>query len=484
MRANFSRFLSRRSDPGNRRSTKNSRALRKPIPIWQVSHGVRTYAAIEGDYDVAELAQRHGLKLWQGIWLGADRVKNTAEMARGIELAHKYPDTITRVVVGNEVLLRRDLPPVELMADIDQVRAAVKQPVAYADVWDFWRQFPEVAQHVDLMMIHLLPYWEDDPTGIDTAVDHVGAVYRQMRAEFPGKTIAIGETGWPSAGRARRDAVPSRVNAARFLRSFIALSAKENFDYNFIEAFDQEWKYENEGRVGANWGIFDSSRALKIPLSGEVSNLPQWPAYAALSIVCGILLALSGGFSASAVVLGMALGAALGIAAADTWPFLYDWRVRGAALINVAGQIGLAIFVMRPGALAQPWNGARAIEALRNFGKSEFVPLADGLFLFMLAAAVNQGLLASDGRYRDFPFGAYAVPLVIIAARLCRGGRWHKPQLVEAIVAASLAAGAVASAIIEGPLNSESLAWNFCALVLAAGLVLQPWGSDTNSPND
>ena len=65
-------------------------------------------------------------------------------MAAGIALANRYPDTIDRVIVGNEVLLRRDLPVEELIADIDAVRQAVKQPVTYADVWEFWREFPKL----------------------------------------------------------------------------------------------------------------------------------------------------------------------------------------------------------------------------------------------------------------------------------------------------------------------------------------------------
>ncbi|MGH7118381.1 MAG: hypothetical protein ACREFP_05270 [Acetobacteraceae bacterium] len=124
---------------------------------------VRTYSAIEGNYNVAALAHQVGLKVWQGIWLGSNLKQNAKEIARGIAIANRYPDTVTRVIVGNEVLLRRDLPPAALIADIEQVKRAVHQPVSYADVWEFWEQFPEVAQHVDFVTIHILPYWENNP---------------------------------------------------------------------------------------------------------------------------------------------------------------------------------------------------------------------------------------------------------------------------------------------------------------------------------
>ena len=254
---------------------------------------LRTYAANEGQYDVAALAQRHGLKLWQGIWLGADRASNAREIARGIALARAYPDTVERVVVGNEVLLRRDLPAAELIAAIDQVRAAVRQPVTYADVWEFWEQFPEVAAHVDIVTIHLLPYWEDVPTGIAQAVAHVGDVYARMARLFPGKRIAIGETGWPSRGRWRADAAPSVVNEALFLRRFIALAHEKGFDYNVIEAFDQGWKYQNEGIIGANWGLWTADRVPKFPLNGPVVENPHWRWDAA---ACCLLTAMLLGF--------------------------------------------------------------------------------------------------------------------------------------------------------------------------------------------
>ena len=124
----------------------------------------------------------------------------------------------------------------ELIAAIDRVRAAVKQPVTYTDVWEFWQQFTEVAAHVDVVTIHLLPYWEDTPTGIDRAIAHVRESYRVIAALFPGKPIAIGETGWPSAGRSRADAAPGLVNQAAFLRRFVQLAREEGFDYNLIDS--------------------------------------------------------------------------------------------------------------------------------------------------------------------------------------------------------------------------------------------------------
>ena len=456
---------------------------------------IRTYAAIEGRYDVAAIAERHGLKLWLGIWLGTDRTRNAAEIARGIELANRYPATVERVIVGNEVLLRRDLPIGELAAAIDRVKAAVRQPVTYADVWEFWAQFPDLARHVDIVTIHLLPYWEDNPTGIGRAVEHVRDTYRRMAALFPGKPVAIGETGWPSRGRSRADAVPGRLNQAAFLRRFVAVAKAEGFDYNLIEAFDQDWKYASEGTAGANWGLWTASREPKFPLTGAVAENPEWGWHARGERPHGLAAADGNApFLARAraarqlklALLAWALGGALIFAWAGTVPVIYDLRLAVAALFNLTGQAVLAGLVMHRAALLLTGSvpppartGAEATEmvrALLRFWRVDWL-LDDLSFLFLWAAAVMQLLLLFDPRYRDFPFPVFAVPLIGVAARallgdlpLTGGGR------EELWAGGALGLAALASAIAEGMANHKSLAWNTAALVLAAPALLRVAG--------
>ena len=451
---------------------------------------VRTYAANEGSYDVAALARKHGLKMWQGIWLGSDRASNAREIARGIAQAAAYPDVIERVVVGNEVLLRRDLPVGELMAAIDQVKAAVHQPVTYADVWEFWRQFPEVAGHVDIVTIHLLPYWEDQPTGINRAVEHVGEVYRDMVKLFAGKSVAIGETGWPSRGRWREDAAPGVVNQAVFLRRFIALARSEGFDYNFIEAFDQVWKYQSEGVVGANWGLWTAGRKPKFPLSGPVVENPDWRLDAAASCAAAALLTAFGvlrarltvGGQCRIAVLAGALAGALAYAWVALTPDLYDNYVRIAVAGNLLGQAALALLMLARGAdllagrsLPLPRTGADATRTvqrlllMRGLPAGRHVVFDDLSFLFTWTAGLLELLLLFDPRYREFPLPVFAVPLVCVIARFllrdhpARGGGRE-----EAAAGGVLALAALASAVLEGAANRQAMIWTLGALLLAA----------------
>jgi exo-beta-1,3-glucanase (GH17 family) len=169
---------------------------------------VRTYS-MTGFEAVPPLAQKHGLKLMLGAWVSGDPVATRAEIEQLVAAANRYPDVVQSVVVGNEALLRKDISGPRLAELIGEVKARVQQPVTYADVWEFWLKHPQIAPAVDFITIHLLPYWEDQPTGIDKALDHVAEVREDFGHRFAPKDIFIGETGWPSAGRQRETAVPS-----------------------------------------------------------------------------------------------------------------------------------------------------------------------------------------------------------------------------------------------------------------------------------
>ena len=99
----------------------------------------------------------------QGLWLSSSLPKNSYQVETAVALANKYPGTIRSMVVGNEVLLRGEMTATDLAKTIRAVKARVKVPVTYADVWEFWLRNSEMANVVDFITIHILPYWEDFP---------------------------------------------------------------------------------------------------------------------------------------------------------------------------------------------------------------------------------------------------------------------------------------------------------------------------------
>jgi exo-beta-1,3-glucanase (GH17 family) len=442
--------------------------------IAPYTNGIRTYASIEGNFDIGALAKQAGLKVWLGIWLSGNKQDNAKEMAAGIAEANAYPGTITRVVVGNEVLLRRDLSVDDLIADIDYVRARVKQPVAYADVTDFWEQFPQVAPHVDVVMIHFLPYWEDKPLDVDAAIKNLKTTIDQFKTMFPGKIISIGETGWPSRGRWREDAAPSRVNEAVFLREFVTLANQEGVDYNLIEAFDQDWKYQDEGIAGANWGIWNAHRVQKFPLTGGVVEHPDWRWYALLGALCGWALFGAVGFKNIRLALpSFALGNGYAMACAGTLPMLYDHWLVVDAIVNLSLQAVFAVLVIRRAELILSkqklppvTTGAQTLAALR---RGRLLMNYDSLwFIFLLSAAIFQVMLVFDPRYRDAPMPVFIVPVIAAVLRFWTRDKPTSLGWEELLATNVLAVGALASAVlVEGSQNLDFITWNFAALVLA-----------------
>ncbi len=249
--------------------------------MGEKTHTIRTYASSEGSMQtIPALAQKHGLEMIQGAWLGGNKIDNNEEVAAVIRSANEHPDVVKRVIVGNEVLLRGDLKADQLIEYIREVKRSVEQPVSYADVWSMYMKYPELIKEVDFITIHILPYWEDEPITVDQAPGHIERIFKQVHQEAeaiaPGKPILIGESGWPGEGRQRGWSVPSVVNEAKFIRALIKIANKNGFDYNIVEAFNQSWKSELEGVVGANWGLYTVDRKEVFPLTGKVYENPDW----------------------------------------------------------------------------------------------------------------------------------------------------------------------------------------------------------------
>src|SRR5712675_813334 len=259
--------------------------------LAKISDCVRTYSLENGLDQVPALAAKVGLKVILGIWLGSNRLKNLAQISTAVGLTKAYPEVITAVVVGNEVLLRGEMTTSDLAATIRSVKSQVSVTITYADVWEYWLRNREIYEAVDFVTIHILPYWEDFPIRAKYAAAHVDAIRRRMAVAFPGKEILIGETGWPSEGRMREGALPSRTNQARVVSEILGLAKQENFRVNLIEAYDQPWKRQLEGTVGGYWGLIDSmQRALKYPPGEPISNYPYWRLQMASGMALSILV--------------------------------------------------------------------------------------------------------------------------------------------------------------------------------------------------
>ena len=225
-----------------------------------------------------ELAEKHHLNVALGALVGENLEQNRQEMDLLRATLQNNTQNIVRVLVGNEVLLRKDTSEQQLIDYIREVKQYEQRPVSTSETWFNWMSHPKLVAEVDYIAVHLAPYWSG--VAVDDAVDLVFDQYMQLQKAYPTKPIVITEVGWPSDGQPFGKAIPSRVNQATFLREMIRRAEKEQVNYYILEAFDQPWKISIEGSVGAYWGIFDSDRQAKYPLNGNVLTVPGWQYWA------------------------------------------------------------------------------------------------------------------------------------------------------------------------------------------------------------
>ncbi len=260
--------------------------------LSQLTAHIRTYTVDEGMDRVPDIARRYGMTVSLGIWIGPDLEENEKQIALGIKTALANRRTVDRVFVGNEVIERGDLSTEQLSAYMKRVRAALPNriKVTTAEPWSTWLLAPELAKNADIIAIHLLPYWEG--VYISGSLGSLQRWFDDVANQYPGKPIIIGEVGWPSEGPARRASEPSLANEAYFDRAFVQLAMEKGYDYYLVEGYDQPWKNDLEGSVGAYWGLFDAQGNPKFPFNGLFRTFPEWRTYAALAGIITLLLGL------------------------------------------------------------------------------------------------------------------------------------------------------------------------------------------------
>ena len=452
------------------------------LQISKISGCIRTYSVDNGLNKVPELASQIGLKVLLGIWIGNNRLKNAQLVETAIALSQKYPDTITAIIVGNEVLLHGDMTPSDLRQLLLSVKARVTVPVTYAEVWEYWLRYREIQDAVDFVTIHVLPYWDDIPSQAKDAAAQVAAVHKQVSLAFPGKEVVIGETGWPSMGRMREGALPSRINQARVISEILEVAKRDNFRVNLIEAFDASWKRYWEGTVGGNWGLFGADhQTLKYPPGIAISNYPLWKPLMGSGMILAISVFSAAWFSQrrkpwkprlsswtavgiSATVAGILLGIAIDKMTYESFG-LGGWLRWGALLAAAAAAPLLCAIALMSG------RSLPAFVELMGPGENRprsFPTFALGIVLVAIAVIATGAALGSvfDPRWQDLPYAALTMAAVPLASLswLNRPKAGARP-IAETVFAGIFFFSALYIVFIEGTQNWQAV-WTSGAYIL------------------
>ena len=223
---------------------------------------VRSFACTEGHNLIPRGARAKGLKTMVGAWISQDRERNEREIRALIELSQV--GLVDIAVVGNEVLLRGELPEAELLAYIARVKAAVPEgvPVGCVDAYFQFLERPALTAACDVLLPNCYPFWEG--ADIDLAAQYLRRMHALVKAAAgEDKRVIVAETGWPGKGQPVGAAVPSADNAMKYFIDVQQWARSEGVKLFYFSSFDEPWKLAQEGEVGTQWGLWDKDERVK-----------------------------------------------------------------------------------------------------------------------------------------------------------------------------------------------------------------------------
>ncbi len=258
-----------------------------------VAHGfhlIRMYDSGENTRETLEIIRQNDqpIKVVLGIWLDAEfsnhegcpwlnepipneklaanKLKNAAEVERGIELAKEFADIVVAVNVGNEALVDWNdhmVPLDKVIAYVRQVKGAIEQPVTVADNYVWWtREGAPLAAEVDFLAVHTYPAWEEKT--IDEALAFTIENLEGVHEALPDKPIVVLEAGWATVA-SEFGKRASEAHQVRYFDEMKKWAGESNITVFFFEAFDEPWKGNPDNPLGAekHWGLFNVDRTPK-----------------------------------------------------------------------------------------------------------------------------------------------------------------------------------------------------------------------------
>ena len=187
------------------------------------------------------------MKVWLGVWLDTNSTTNDRGMSAMYDILDRNgADPFKGVIIGNEVLFRKDLTVAQLAANVTSVRSnftskKIDLPIAVADLGDNWKA-GALTDSVDVVMSNIHPFFAG--VTADQGAGWTWDFWQQfdvVLTKGTSKKNIISEVGWPSAGgndcgqgtcTSKTDGSVAGIDEMNtFMDSFICQSLKNGTDY-------------------------------------------------------------------------------------------------------------------------------------------------------------------------------------------------------------------------------------------------------------
>ncbi|CAF9907736.1 MAG: hypothetical protein ALECFALPRED_003840 [Alectoria fallacina] len=243
------------------------------------------------------------MKVWLGVWLDNNSTTSNRGLDAMYQIISQYgASPFAGVIVGNEVLYRKDMTEAQLSDLLGGVRTnftnqKIDLDIATSDLGDNWIE--NLTENVDYVMSNIHPFF----AGItaELAAGWTWDFWQEFDTILTNGTTkqnVISETGWPSGGGTDCGEATTCVNGSvagidgmnTYMETFVcqSLTNKTNyfwsgpflsldcriqlmaFDRSRFEAFDEPWKQSlnTPGKEWEDkWGLMDPGRNLKAGLT-------------------------------------------------------------------------------------------------------------------------------------------------------------------------------------------------------------------------
>lgn len=221
---------------------------------------IRTFSSLGEHSRIVEIAKDMGFKTLVGAWLSDDFESNDKEIEGLIQLANK--GLVDLAAVGNEVIYRKELSEEQLISYIKNVKENIKNiPVGYVDAYYEFRDRPNITNACDVILANCYPFWEG--CAAEYSLLYMKDMFNEALKASNGKKVIITETGWPSQGSDLWGAHPSYRNYLKYFINAQLWSKEKDIEMFYFSSFDESWKVDAEGDVGAYWGLWNKEEILK-----------------------------------------------------------------------------------------------------------------------------------------------------------------------------------------------------------------------------
>ena len=238
----------------------DNQIIRRLEVLKPYTSSIRTFSSLSEHARIVEIAKDMGFKTLVGAWLSDDMDSNDKEVESLIKLANN--GLVDIAAVGNEVIYRKELEENQLISYINYVKKSINNiPVGYVDAYYEFRDRPNITGACDVILANCYPFWEG--CAAEYSLLYMKDMYNEAVNASNGKKVIITETGWPSKGSDLWGAHPSYKNYLKYFINAQLWSKDQSIDMFYFSSFDESWKIEAEGDVGAYWGLWNKDEVIK-----------------------------------------------------------------------------------------------------------------------------------------------------------------------------------------------------------------------------